>query len=334
MTSVIYIVLYFGKMREDFPLWLKTCEYNPTIDWLVVTDDRTDYHYPDNVHVVATSFEQVVDRFSQLVDFPVALKTPYKLCDFKPAYGEAFSDYLEGYDFWGHCDVDLLWGDIRHFLTEDVFRDFDKIGFLGHSTLYRNTPEVNQRWRCTGCSEIDYRTAFSVEENCFFDERAMNEIYEANGWRIYKKLIFADLTEYRYNFYLTNVPPEEGPKNNKQIFYWRNGTLFRNYLFDGQVGTDTFMYIHFLKRRMQLEVDTRNREWMIVPNKITDQLEEPDYRVVKKYSRPRWGKYYTQLLIEKRKKINPASVFRFLVRRSQKYYILKHDNGNLNNYKM
>ena len=55
-----------------------------------------------------------------LVDFEIVLNEPYDLCDFKVAYGEIFQEYLEPYDFWGFCDCDLIYGDIRHFLTEEL----------------------------------------------------------------------------------------------------------------------------------------------------------------------------------------------------------------------
>jgi hypothetical protein len=32
-------------------------------------------------------------------------------------------DYLKGYDFWGFGDLDLVYGDIRAFLTERVFHN-------------------------------------------------------------------------------------------------------------------------------------------------------------------------------------------------------------------
>ena len=334
MTSVIYIVPYFGKMRDDFCLWLKTCAYNPTIHWLLITDDHTIYQYPHNVKVIYMEFDEIVDKIAALVDFPISLKTPHKLCEYKPTYGEVFSEYIFQYDFWGYCDMDMLWGNIRHFLTENIFKEYDKIGFLGHSTLYRNTPEVNKRWRCQNCSEIDYKEAFSSEENFFFDERAMNQIYEANGWKIYKKQIFADLTEYHYNFYLTNVPDKEAIKNKRQIFFWEKGKLSRMYLLKKQVDIDEFMYIHFLKRKMQIDNDIKKDKWMIIPNKITTKLEKPTYKMIKRHSKPRWGKYFIQLFFEKKEKITPANIVRFIIRRSRKYYALKYKNGNLNDNKM
>lgn len=334
MTSILYIVPYFGKLREDFPLWLKTCEYNPTVDWIVLTDDRTEYVYPDNVRVEYMTFEEAAGMIEKAVGFPISLENPYKLCDFKPVYGKAFAEYSEGYGFWGHCDMDLLWGDIRAFLTEEILANYNKIGFLGHSTLYRNTDEVNGRWHCEGDSKVDFREAFTSRESKFFDERGMNEIYASNGWPVYREQIFADLTEYRYNFFMTNVADEDAEKNNKQIFVWDHGKLYRKYLDGKLVCTDEFMYIHFLKRKMKLEVSGKEKRWLIVPNTIMEFREEPSYRIVKKYSRSHWGKYFAGLFREKRSQVTPGNVVRFILRRGKKYYALKHNNAHLNDQEM
>ncbi len=49
MKTICYIVPYFGKLPKNFPLWLVGCEANPTIDWIIYTDDKTSYSYPKNV---------------------------------------------------------------------------------------------------------------------------------------------------------------------------------------------------------------------------------------------------------------------------------------------
>lgn len=62
MKSIVYIVLYFGKFPSIFPLWLNSCRNNPTIDWLIFTDDHSCFNYPQNVRVEYTS---VVFRISK-----------------------------------------------------------------------------------------------------------------------------------------------------------------------------------------------------------------------------------------------------------------------------
>ena len=119
MKKICLISVYFGKLPKYFQLWLDSCKGNPNVDFLVFIDDRTEFRYPDNVKRYFMSFEEVRTRFQLLFDFKIQLNTPYKLCDYKPAYGEAFIDYIDGYDFWGYCDIDIIWGDIRKYITEE-----------------------------------------------------------------------------------------------------------------------------------------------------------------------------------------------------------------------
>lgn len=99
MTTILYIVPYFGKFPRLFPVWLHSCANNPTVNWLILTDDKRDFCYPANVKVEYTTFAAVRERIQKLFDFEINLSHPYKLCDFKITYGLAFADYLKGYDF-------------------------------------------------------------------------------------------------------------------------------------------------------------------------------------------------------------------------------------------
>jgi hypothetical protein len=178
MKSICYVVPYFGTLpKNGFPLWLMSCAKNPTVNWILFTDDKTEYDYPENVKVYYTTFDAIRERFQNNFDFPIVLDRGWKLCDYRVAYGEIFAPELDGYDFWGNCDIDLMWGDIRKFYTEEMLENYDKFGFLGHSTLYRNTPEVNARYKTVIEGEMDYKTAFLGSEGHAFDEVGIEAIY-------------------------------------------------------------------------------------------------------------------------------------------------------------
>lgn len=333
ICKIIYIVPYFGKLRDDFDLWLQTCAYNQSIDFLVLTDDKSKHNYPSNVIVVYEDYSNLKDRINKMFGFEVALDKPYKLCDLKPAYGEIFTKYLKGYDFWGHCDIDMLWGDIRNFITDDILKEYDKIGFLGHSTLYRNTKEVNERYKLkVNCLNYNYVDVFKSNKSCHFDEAYMNLLYKEHGWKIYDKVHFADLTEYHYNFYLTNV--EKNRNYERQIFLWQEGKLNRFYIKGKEVKNDTFMYIHFLKREMELRVDKNmnNDSLLIIPNCITNNfnLSEIDYKYIQKVARPRWIKHFIRMYRKKKETITLSNFPKRLFNMIRKYYLLKGNNENLN----
>ena len=58
-TSICYVIPYFGKLPAGFKMWLLSCSANDTIDWILYTDDYTEYDYPNNVKVHYCSYEDI-----------------------------------------------------------------------------------------------------------------------------------------------------------------------------------------------------------------------------------------------------------------------------------
>lgn len=254
MYKLITISCYFGELPEHFPVFLRSVAMNPTIDFLLITDCSVD-NLPSNFRVHSCTFDEMRKRLQALFDFPIVLDRPYKLCDYKPVWGLAFSEYLEGYDFWGYCDLDVIFGDIRKFISDSILESHDKIYELGHLTYYRNTAEVIERYKLSG--GIDYITTFTTHEITAFDEYAgMQNIYDKNSFPTYHKRDCADITYRNVRFTLTNfhVPEELVAHNNydKQVFYCENGKVYRAYVKDGSILCEEFNYIHFSKRKMPL----------------------------------------------------------------------------------
>lgn len=275
MTTIAYIVPFFGKLPgEGFRLWLFSCKMNPTVDWILFTDDQTPYPYPKNVKVFYTSFDDLRRRVQSHFDFPIVLDRGWKLCDYRIAYGEIFAEELAGYDFWGNCDIDLMWGDFRKYITEDILHRYDKIGFLGHSTLYRNTPEVNSRYRIKLPGKVTYREVFSNSKGYAFDEAGIEEIYQALHIPYYREVNFANLTKYETNFHLGLLPKQEEYKNRRQIFTWESGRLIRWYLgHQDEIEHEEKMYIHFWCRPMTYHIRnfSTDRRYAIYSDCITDR---------------------------------------------------------------
>ena len=137
MKSVVIIIPYFGNFPNYFQLFLNSCKYNKTIDWVIITDNESKYNYPQNVRKVKDTFVEVQKRIRRKFDFDVVVDNVHKLCEYKPAYAYLFPELVEGYDYWGYGDIDLIYGNLRHFLTEEVL-SYEKIFTLGHLTLIEN----------------------------------------------------------------------------------------------------------------------------------------------------------------------------------------------------
>ena len=170
MKEIAFIIVWCGEFREYFPLWLKSCENNPTIDFLLFTDQDQEIVLPTNVKRYIFPFEALKQRFAKHFDFPISLNRPYKFCDYRPTYGEVFAEYLTDYDFWGYGDVDVIWGDIRSFVTDRILEENERIFTRGHCSLFRNTEEVNTYYRTLSANgHLDYRMVYQSDDSWCFD---------------------------------------------------------------------------------------------------------------------------------------------------------------------
>lgn len=77
--SILLIIPYFGKFNNYFPFFLESCKNNPTINWLILTDDRNEYNFPSNVKVSYTTFKELKDRIQQLFQFQISLDRPLRV---------------------------------------------------------------------------------------------------------------------------------------------------------------------------------------------------------------------------------------------------------------
>lgn len=307
-----YLLPYFGSLPENTKLWLLSCKKNPTVDWVLLTDDKTEYDYPENVKVHYCTYEEIKERIQNHFDFPIVINKPWKLCEYRPAYGQIFAEELKGYDFWGHCDMDLIWGDIRKFITDDILDRYDKIGFQGHSTIYRNTDEVNSIYLNEIEGLTSYKEAFTTDEGLCFDEVGISDIYKAIGKEYYQQTNFAHLSLMNKSFHLGHLPKEDEYKNHRQVIVWNDGKLFRYYNHKGKMHTqDEFMYLHFFMRPVTYKIDDydENNTYVTYPDVVKNiDLEDIDYQFIQKNGKCSYLKFYSRLIYKNRHKITVKKV--------------------------
>lgn len=252
MKKIVLISTYFGSFPNYFNLWLKSAGSNESIDFLIFSDcEHSKYTpLPHNVKIVKTDFEALRKRIQGCYDFKLALNAPYKLCDFRPAFGEIFNAEVMGYDYWGNCDLDMIFGNIEKYIPQG---DYDKIYYAGHLTLYKNTPKINSVYK----SEygMNYKDVFTTSINKVFDEYdGIEQKFQHAGLKTYTVRHYADITKRRHRFTLSDMylSAEERKTNNfdYQVFYYENGGVYRDYIEDNQIKTQEFNYIHFSSRKM------------------------------------------------------------------------------------
>ena len=307
MKSICFIIPYFGKLPSNFPIWLNSCKWNKTINWIIYTDDRTNYKFPENVKVKYCRFSDLVKKIQEHYDFKINIDSYWKICLFRPAFGEIFKDDLQEFDYWGHCDMDLIWGDIRKFITDDILLKYDKIGFQGHSTIYKNSSKINSIYKTEVPNIPTYRQIFSGEINKYcFDENGMEEIFKFLGIEYYNKTNFAHLSKYDYSFYLKYLPKEDDYKNRRQLFIWEKGILKRFFIDKKhELNYDEFMYLHFFCRPIKYKAKNinNNAKYIIYPDIVDDFDGEINTKIINTKGKCSRVKYYATSLYYNRKKI-------------------------------
>lgn len=222
---------------------------------------------PSNLKVIKITFEEIKKRIQKLFSFQIALETPYKLCDYKPVYGNAFKDYFKDYDFWGYADLDLVFGNLRKFFTEDVLNKYDKIYHQAHLSLYRNCEKMNNIYLTIlpHGKAYDYRFVYSTEHPCYFDEHCgVERIMKYNNEKLYmwsmgiQNGVLADISPFTYEFKFSY----QGRELEKVYFEYDHGELT---LCSEQLDIPV-VYAHFAKRSLEITTDNVNH-FLIVPNK-------------------------------------------------------------------
>lgn len=267
-TKVAFIVPYFGKFPNNFQLWLNSCAWNPSFDWLIFTDDKTEYDYPQNVKVKYFTFNGIIKLLQSRFDFAIDLPSPYKFCDFKPAYGEIFSDWLSNYDFWGYCDIDLVWGNLEHWINDDALLGIDRVSEWGHCCLFRNTKYINSLYRNKVDGVVDYHQVFSSECNYLYDE-------EGGGQKIFKHyniptliIPLFDIRADKKRFMPTcATEPFLRQSISDVVFEISDSHVYMVSHESDKIIRQEFAYVHMAKRPMKIYIKSTINKYLLIPSK-------------------------------------------------------------------
>lgn len=262
--KICIVIPYFGTFPPYINTFLYSASYNKEIDWLIFTDQSIG-QLPniDNVKFIKSTFEDVKVRIQSAVGKKhIILDAPYKLCDYRPLYGIAFNDYLRDYDYWGYGDIDIVCGNIMKFILPGLRRNYDRIGDLGHFSLYKNTPDVNNRYllpiKDHNGKEIRlFDRVYKHSRGYAFDELGMRAIYKYYHFNTYKNEDLVDETKVGC-LDLYSIDPRFC--NYEGAFIWDNGRCFYYYLDpkDEKLRFHEFGYFHLIKRHQFTEFLSEN----------------------------------------------------------------------------
>ncbi|MDJ0674969.1 MAG: hypothetical protein QNJ36_06250 [Calothrix sp. MO_167.B42] len=245
MKKIALIILYFGKWPTWFPAFLQSCKYNPRIDWILFTDCEIPNVSLNNVKFVPFTIEDFNLLSSQKLGFAVNLPFIYKMCDFKPTFGAVFADYIKDYEFWGHCDLDIVWGDIRTFINDYILREYEIISagkeiISGHFCLYLNNSKINQLF--TRCPY--YQAQLLSSEHCCFDESAMTNLVKDLSKKGEVSIFWPQWLVNYPNLYKPMPAARLGRHLNR--WRWQSGKLHNQ--------NHEIMYMHFMTWKKSLLV--------------------------------------------------------------------------------
>lgn len=249
--SIIIIIPYFGKWPFWMPFFIESCRTNPNINWLLLGDCAALEDLPNNVEQRFLAFVDYCAFVSECLEINFKPSNPYKLCDLKPALGFIHAADVAGYDFWGFSDLDLIYGDLRSYFSDERLRKYKVLStherrISGHFCLLRNEPELNSLfWKIP-----DFVRRAEDPKNHALDEGGFSRIFL---WRKnFPKPLFdfvglfnrwRRVAEFNEAFSTPNGirPWTDGTQDYPAYWTWRNGRLQ-----NAKDGDRQFPYLHFL----------------------------------------------------------------------------------------
>jgi hypothetical protein len=168
--KAVLILPYFGTFGPWVPLYLHSLANQQTLDLLLLADTKPP-ELPHNVRWVEMTFDQLRALAIEKLGTPVRLHRIRNLCDVRPAYGLVFAEFIDGYDYWGFGDEDVLYGDLDAMLAPHLDGTADLVvpgvtGKSGHLTLVKNAPRTNE----LAMKDPAYKDVLVSHEHWAYDE--------------------------------------------------------------------------------------------------------------------------------------------------------------------
>jgi hypothetical protein len=260
MSKIAILVPYFGKWPEWIELFFDSVERNPTIDFHFFTDCDISISNASNIYFHAMTFAEYVKKAEEKIGIPLNIPNAYKICDLRPMFGLMHHELIKNYDFFGWTDVDLVFGDIRSFYSNDLLANYEVFSthstrISGHLALIKNTAENRSKYlaiykwhealqnpRFVGIDEHGLTNAFTMT---LFDK--VNEKFKLN--------INNPITRYFKNKKLRKLYMKEQYTTPFSPIKWQDSSLNSDqpstwFYHQGTVKNDrdeqNFIYIHFM----------------------------------------------------------------------------------------
>lgn len=275
--KIIILIPYFGKFPEWSDLFFETLKRNKTIDFFFYTDCDIEKYQADNILYQKISFEEYVNLFNAKLDFKINVQDPYKICDLRPLFGYVHQDIFKGYNYYGWTDMDIFFGDIRSFYTDNILSNFDvfsthDIRISGHFALFKN---IESNW--FKFKEIyNWKQILKTRSFIGIDEHGLSNAYfltlvdkinikfkmNINNYftnllsKIKKRKLYL---KEQYTTPFTSIPWIDGSinSNHPNVWYYIDGKITNN-----RDENKEFMYLHLMNfKNSQYRHDGTRAPW-------------------------------------------------------------------------
>ncbi|MGY3572150.1 DUF6625 family protein [Vibrio paucivorans] len=298
MHQVALLIPYYGKLPNYFPFYLNSLAGNEQLQVIFITDIEMPSPLPNNFQVLAMSQQALINKIEQTLSIQTNITKPGKLCDFRPAFGDIFSDELRGYSHWATGDIDVIYGDVFHQLPND-WAQFDTISMLPHwmsgsLSIFKNIAKVNELYK----KSVAWREILESSKHFAFDE--------CHG--LYKQLrsganIF-DLDQKHSLTYLVKAAHEQG-----EINAYFSERVIKEKIFDGE-------RVHVSQKRISQQDGREFAYYHLISEKG-----------LASFTIPEWGEIPNQYIIDR-------NGFHFSEDYGSTLYTLKNKfRGNYQNFK-
>ena len=151
MNKIRLLLPYYGQWPSYLQIFLRSLERNNIIEAALISDLPSPANIPSNCVLIPLSMDDLRLRIQRYISKDATLDSPYKLCDYKPAYAEIFPDLVDGYSYWAFGDLDLVYGNISKCLPPN-WDEYDILTFRiewisGAFTILANNFFVNSLYR-------------------------------------------------------------------------------------------------------------------------------------------------------------------------------------------
>jgi hypothetical protein len=254
MKSIVIIIDYFGKWPPWFSIFLESCRANPTIQWIIHTDCQSSEYQVENVTFCTIKWEDYVAFASKKLSIDFRPSGVYKVNDLKPTFGYLYEDKIIDFDFYGYGDIDVIYGNLRKFFTDDVLTNnvisSHSWCVSGHFALFKNKEVFRHAFR----KVKNWKQFLENSKPQRFDEDIFSSAFRYPKrlpywlripydliWRKSRPLRRKQYFQEQFSTPLTPSRWRDGSFHHPNAWFWKNGSLTNNK--DGAV---EFLYLHFM----------------------------------------------------------------------------------------